>query len=76
LIEGFKSYPHPKIEVHRPSIEKPMLCVDDPSVVAIASDETFDGLKIPVLDLNDVVCIADFVLDYVGLSSEVRSGTA
>ncbi|MBT4889032.1 MAG: molybdopterin-guanine dinucleotide biosynthesis protein B, partial [Rhodospirillales bacterium] len=73
---GFKSYPHPKIEVHRPSIGKPLLNSDDPSVVAVASDGVHEGIKVPILDLNDVVSITDFVLNYVGLTSEVRSGTA
>src|SRR4029078_9135789 len=30
LVEGFKPDPHPKIEVHRPSIGKPLLYPDDP----------------------------------------------
>ena len=76
LIEGFKSYPHPKIEVYRPSIGKSLLCADDPSVVAVATDELLEGIQIPILDLNDVETITDFVLTYVGLTSEVRSGTA
>jgi molybdopterin-guanine dinucleotide biosynthesis protein B len=75
LIEGFKSYPHPKIEIHRPSIGKPMLCAQDPSVVAIASDEPLNGISLPILDLNNVTSIADFILDYVDLS-EARRGTA
>src|SRR6185369_1118823 len=38
LIEGFKSHAHPKLEVHRPALGKPLLCTDDPHVVAIATD--------------------------------------
>ena len=38
LIEGFKSYPHDKLEVHRPSVGKPLMARDDQSIVAIASD--------------------------------------
>lgn len=75
LIEGFKSYPHPKIEVHRPSIDKPLLCTNDPSVVAIASNEPVNGVALPILDLDNVRLIADFILNYVELS-EVRHGTA
>ena len=39
LVEGWKRHPHPKIEVHRPSLGKELLYPDDPHVVAIASDE-------------------------------------
>src|SRR6202158_3913928 len=39
LVEGFKRQPHPKLEVHRPSLGKPLIYPDDSHVVAIASDE-------------------------------------
>src|SRR6266850_2607845 len=39
LVEGWKHHPHPKLEVHRPSLGKPLLYPDDPHVVAIASIE-------------------------------------
>ncbi len=76
LIEGFKSYPHPKIEVHRPSLGKPLLATNDPSVVAVASDECLEIDRVPVIDLNDVQSVADFIVDYVGLSPEIRNGAA
>ena len=62
LVEGFKWEPHDKIEVHRPSVGKPLLQPDDPHIVAIASDERLSGLAVPQLDLNDVAGIADFIL--------------
>src|SRR5436190_970536 len=37
LVEGFKFHPHPKLEVHRPSIGKPLLYPEDPHIVAISS---------------------------------------
>ena len=61
-MEGFKWEPHDKIEVHRPSVGKPLLQPDDPHIVAIASDERLSGLAVPQLDLNDVAGIADFIL--------------
>ncbi|MBT4038419.1 MAG: molybdopterin-guanine dinucleotide biosynthesis protein B [Rhodospirillales bacterium] len=84
LIEGFKSYPHPKIEVHRPSLGKPLLALDDGSVVAVASDEPMNVDHVPLIDLNDPQVIADFIVDYVGLNSsaqpekrpETRNGAA
>jgi molybdopterin-guanine dinucleotide biosynthesis adapter protein len=38
LVEGFKRHAHPKIEVYRPSLGKPLLHPEDPLIVAIASD--------------------------------------
>ncbi len=77
IIEGFKSYPHPKIEVHRPSIGKALLCLDDPSVVAVASNEAIEEtLNVPLLDLDNIISIADYILLHVGLSNEARHGSA
>ncbi|MBV8166910.1 MAG: molybdopterin-guanine dinucleotide biosynthesis protein B [Alphaproteobacteria bacterium] len=63
LVEGFKRDRHPKLEIHRPSNGKPLLCRDDPHIVAVASDVALDGLPVPRLDLNDVPTIAAFVLE-------------
>ena len=68
LIEGFKREPHAKLEVFRPSVGKPMLCDEDPNVVAVASDEDLQGLSVPLIDLNDAAAVADFVLGHVGLA--------
>jgi molybdopterin-guanine dinucleotide biosynthesis protein B len=66
LVEGFKHHPHPKIEVHRPSLGKPLLYPDDPHVVAIASDEPLAG-PLPLLPLGDPAAVAHFILDHLGL---------
>ena len=50
LIEGFKSAPVPKIEVHRPSLGKPMFAGEDHHIIAIASDE-------PVLAPEGTTCL-------------------
>jgi molybdopterin-guanine dinucleotide biosynthesis adapter protein len=65
LVEGFKREPHPKLEVHRPSIGKPFLYPDDPHIVAIASDTAL-AAPLPVLPLADVASIADFILNRMG----------
>ena len=67
LIEGFKTHHHPKLEIHRVSEGKPLLCWDDPEIVAVASDVTLPELKIPRLDLNDPGAIAEFILFQTGL---------
>jgi molybdopterin-guanine dinucleotide biosynthesis adapter protein len=62
IVEGFKSAPHAKLEVHRPALGKPLLCRDDPHIVAVASDAPLAGLALPVLPLDDVAAIAGFIL--------------
>jgi molybdopterin-guanine dinucleotide biosynthesis protein B len=69
LVEGFKRSRHPKLEVHRPTLAKPLLCLDDASVVAVASDAPLAGVPVPVLALDDVASIGDFVIAHVGLDA-------
>jgi molybdopterin-guanine dinucleotide biosynthesis protein MobB len=64
LTEGFKASALPKIELHRRELGSRLICrgeVDDPWLVAVASDEELD-LDVPVLDLDDTVAIADFIV--------------
>jgi molybdopterin-guanine dinucleotide biosynthesis protein B len=65
LVEGWKWHPHPKLEVHRPSLGKSLLYPEDPHIVAIASDEPI-AAPIPLLPLTDASTIADFILDHLG----------
>lgn len=67
LIEGFKTHPHPKIEIHRSSEGKPLLCPEDPDIVAVATDTPLEGLNLPQLDLNDPEAIAAFIRSHAGL---------
>ena len=62
LVEGFKDVPFAKLEVHRPALGKPLLCSDNPHIVAVASDAPLPGLSVPVLALDDVTAIARFIL--------------
>ncbi len=63
LVEGFKSEQFPKIEIHRPSQHKPFIFPGDPSIIAIATDQS---LKLPSgitqLDLNHPQSIADYII--------------
>ena len=64
LVEGFKHETLPKIELHRPSLGKPFLFPNVSGLVAIASDETLFGkIKLPVLDLNKIDEIAEFIME-------------
>ena len=61
LVEGFKHVPFPRIELHRPSLNYPLLHPDDPGIIAVASDTQLDTGGLIWLDLNDVGTIAAFV---------------
>ncbi len=69
LIEGFKSERYDKLEVHRPSLGKKLLCTDDAGVVALASDAPVAGTGLAILDLDDVAAIADFIIAHCGLDA-------
>ncbi len=69
LVEGFKRGSHAKLEVHRPALGKPLLCRDDPNVVALASDAPVAGVTVPVFALDDIAGIARFILDHCRLEA-------
>jgi len=69
LIEGFKSYPIPKLEVFRPSVGKALLHPYDTHIVAVASDQPLET-PLPVLHLSDVPAIAAFILKHGGISAD------
>jgi molybdopterin-guanine dinucleotide biosynthesis adapter protein len=62
LVEGFKWHAHPKMEIHRPVVGKPLLQLDDPEIIAVASDEELTDVSVPVLELNNISAIADFII--------------
>jgi len=61
IVEGFKRETHPKLEVHRGAVGKPLLYQSDPNVVALASDLLVPDLKLPFAHIDDVEAIADLV---------------
>ena len=68
IVEGFKSEPHRKIEVHRAANGKPMLFPDDPGIVGIATDAELKT-TLPVAHLDDIPAIAAMMQQFA-LSSE------
>ena len=71
LVEGFRHESFSKIELHRPSLGKPLLASTDEHIIAIATDADADinqsGLtakSIPCLDLNNIDAICDFIIAY------------
>jgi molybdopterin-guanine dinucleotide biosynthesis protein MobB len=66
LVEGFKNANIPKIEVHRPTLEMPLASANDSHFIAVASDAPLRiQTKLPVLNLNNIKQIADFILEEI-----------
>jgi molybdopterin-guanine dinucleotide biosynthesis protein B len=57
IVEGFKSEPHRKIEVHRAANGKAVLFPDDPGIVGIATDAELET-TLPLAHLDDIPAIA------------------
>lgn len=68
IVEGYKRDDHPKIEAWRAETGQPLIAVDDPTVRAVATnDAPPEGLGKPVIGLDDIPAIADFLLADAGL---------
>ncbi|EJN03890.1 molybdopterin-guanine dinucleotide biosynthesis protein B [Phyllobacterium sp. YR531] len=68
LVEGYKREAHKKIETRRlegRSAER--LTVNDPTIVAVASDHALADETVPVFDLDDVAGLADLIEHETGL---------
>lgn len=69
LVEGFKAEQFPKIEIHRPSLQKPLLFPNDPEIIAIATDDknkiehSLSQSTLPVLDMNNPKLITEFIIN-------------
>ncbi len=59
IVEGFKRHAHPKLEVYRASLGKPLLHPEDDCIVAIATDAPLPQAEVPVLMLSNIEGIAD-----------------
>src|SRR5215470_6803140 len=57
VIEGYKTEPHRKIEVHRAANDKPFLFPSDPDIVAVAADVAVET-SLPTAHLDDIVAVA------------------
>ena len=64
IIEGYKRESHPKLEIHRAALGKPLLHPDDPHIIAIAADAEFAAARVPVVSLDDIEAIADILVKH------------
>ena len=77
IVEGFKAHPHDKIEIYRPANGKPLLARDDPHIVAVATDEANAiDVAVPILALNAVGAITEFIIAHCGLREARPHGPA
>ena len=60
IVEGFKSEPHRKIEVHRAANGKPWLFPDDPGIVGIVTDAAVET-RLPIVHLDDIDAVAALI---------------
>jgi len=66
LVEGFKDEPFSKIELHRPSLNKPFLHTGDENIIALASDNKIQPERnIPLLDINNINQVTDFIINFM-----------
>jgi len=66
LVEGFRNMDIAKIEVHRSSLKKPLLCEHDDNILALICDTPPQNKpKIPTLPLNDIKKINDFIVSFI-----------
>ena len=63
IVEGFKSEPYRKIEVHRKDSGKPPLFPDDPAIACIATDAEIET-TLPVTHLDDIPAVAAMMRKY------------
>jgi molybdopterin-guanine dinucleotide biosynthesis protein B len=66
LIEGYKYYALPKLEIYRAANGKPLLYPEDAHIVALATDTPVE-CSLPQFGLEDYDAIAAFVLDTMEL---------
>jgi molybdopterin-guanine dinucleotide biosynthesis protein B len=61
IVEGFKRHNHPKLEVYRAAVGKPLLHPNDDCIVAVATDAPLPQAQVPVLMLDDINGIANML---------------
>ena len=68
IVEGYKKEKCPKIEIFRSEVHEKLRFLDDPDLIAVASNVELD-LSVPVFDLDNPQKLADFITEYFTLLS-------
>jgi len=74
VVEGFKSEPHRKIEVHRKANGKAPLFPDDPAIAGIATDAAVET-TLPVAHLDDIPAVAAMMRKFAISLEDVLAGS-
>lgn len=72
IVEGWKRDAHPKVEAWRAATGQPLIAREDPTVRAVASNDA-PAVAQPVIGLDDIPAIADFILADLGLAERRRA---
>jgi molybdopterin-guanine dinucleotide biosynthesis protein B len=67
LVEGFKTHPFPKLEVHRPALGKPPIWRTEHYVVAVAADGPLASCNRTLLPLNDPEAVVAWLMQFLAL---------
>jgi molybdopterin-guanine dinucleotide biosynthesis protein B len=67
LVEGFKTYPYPKIEVYRAGLGKPPIWPGQADIVAVASDAPLPDCDRAALPLDDPLAVAGWIRHFLQL---------
>ena len=67
IVEGYKKEKRPKVEIFRSAVHENPGFLDDPDLIAVASDTELVS-HVPVFDLNNPEKLAVFIADYFKLS--------
>ena len=77
LVEGYKWESLPKLEVHRPALDKPALYIEDATIVAVVSDVARPATLracVAWLDLNDIGAVLAWVSKWASANPQVLVG--
>jgi molybdopterin-guanine dinucleotide biosynthesis protein B len=75
IVEGYKRYIHPKLEIFRAEVGKEFLYPTDPNIFAVASDQKISNLSKPQYDLNDIEALVTVMLVNAKPLQEVLANT-
>ena len=75
IVEGFKSEPYRKIEVHRKDSGKPPLFPDDSTIACIATDAVIET-ALPVAHIDDIPSVAALIRKYALPIEEILAARA
>lgn len=66
LVEGFRHYPFPKIELHRSVLEKPLMYPEDKNIIALVSDLSGEQKsEIHCLDIDKPISVVGYIMEYM-----------